>query len=47
MQLFSPYDHNNLFTVLDHSNDEEWKEVRKAFLKSMSTERIRYIILCF
>ncbi|CAL8466632.1 g6168 [Coccomyxa elongata] len=40
--LFSPYDHNNLFTVLDHSNDEEWKEVRKAFLKSMSSERIRH-----
>jgi hypothetical protein len=41
MQLFNPYGKDNLFTVLEHNNDEEWKEVRKAFSKSMSMERIR------
>jgi len=41
VQLFNPYGHDNLFTVLQHANDEEWKEVRKAFSKSMSMERIR------
>ena len=54
MQLFNPYGHDNLFTVLHHNSDEEWKEVRKAFSKSMSTERIRCrpldppaFLLCF
>lgn len=45
MQLFNPYGHDNLFTVLQHNNDEEWKEVRKAFSKSMSMERIRCPLL--
>lgn len=43
VQLFNPYGHDNLFTVLQHANDEEWKEVRKAFSKSMSMERIRCV----
>ena len=39
-QLFNPYGHDNLFTYIQH-NDQEWKVVRKAFAKSMSAERIR------